>query len=292
MIFKEVYNKHYKKLFFIPLLLVVLALFVIGNNYRITGDIIAKDVTLKGGITATISTSQKCPELESYLQQNFPESDLTVRSLTEFGTDEQIGMLIEITDADEDILKTSLEEKLNLELTDENYSIELVGSSLGESFYRQMLTAIILAFLFMALVVLITFRSLIPSVAVVFAAFSDIVITIAILDLFGMKLSTAGIAALLMLIGYSIDTDILLTTKVLKSKNLGNATDRLLKGAKTGLTMTLTTIVALTASLIVTSSLILKQMFVIIIIGLIIDIISTYCMNAGLLVWYARKKHV
>jgi len=291
MNFNEIYNKHYKKLFIIPILLVILAFLFIGNHYNKTGDFINKDVSLKGGVTATISTSQIVPDLESFLQSNFPESDLSVRTLSEFGTSEQIGILIEITNIDDKILQSLLEEKLGFDLNQDNFSLEIVGSSLGNSFYKQMLVAILLAFLFMALVVLITFRTFIPSIAVVFAAFSDIIITIAILDLIGLKLSTAGIAALLMLIGYSIDTDVLLTTKVLKGKNIGSVTERLINGAKTGLTMTITTLVAVTIGYIVTTSSILKEMFLIIIIGLLVDIISTYCMNAGLLVWYARRKN-
>jgi preprotein translocase subunit SecF len=291
MEFKEIYNKHYKKAFFIPILLVFIAILIIGNHYHNTGDFIDKDVSLKGGITATVSTSQKFPDLEQFLETTFPEADLRVRTLSEFGTEEQIGILIEITDVDDKVLSAALEDKLGFELTQDNFSLEIVGSSLGESFYKQMLTAMLLAFLFMGIVVLITFRSIIPSIAVVFAAFSDIVVTVAVLNLLGMQLSTAGIAALLMLIGYSIDTDILLTTKVLKGKKIGNVTERLVSGAKTGLTMTITTIIALTTGYFISTSLVIKQMFIIIIIGLIFDIIATYLMNAGLLVWYARRKN-
>jgi len=57
----------------------------------------------------------------------------------------------------------------------------------------------------------------VPSSCVILAAVSDIISTIAVTNLLGLKMSTAGIAALLMLIGYSVDTDILLTTKVLKT---------------------------------------------------------------------------
>ena len=72
----------------------------------------------------------------------------------------------------------------------------------------------------MGLVVFIYFRTLVPSLAVILAAFSDIVVTLAIFNLTGEKLSTAGVAAFLMLIGYSVDTDILLNTRVLKKLKL------------------------------------------------------------------------
>ena len=41
---------------------------------------------------------------------------------------------------------------------------------------------------------------------------------LALIDFLGIEISAAGIAAFLMLIGYSVDTDILLTSRALKRK--------------------------------------------------------------------------
>ncbi len=257
-------------------------------NYVNTGDIIDKDVSLKGGITVTVYSTEGYEGLEDHLV-NTLNTDLNVRELSEFASDVKIGFVVETSDADEEALLTAIEDYVGFELNSDNYSLEIVGSALGESFYQQMMIAIGLAFLFMAIVVLITFRSFIPSFAVVFAAFSDMVITLAILSLMGVNLSTSGIAALLLLIGYSIDTDILLTTKVLKRKE-GKVVDRMIGAMKTGLTMTGTTLAALGVAFFVATSLVLKQMFMVIVIGLLVDVIITYAMNAGLLVWYAKKR--
>ncbi len=286
---RDIYYKNHKKLFILPVILVVIALILLGTSYVTTGDFIDKDVSLKGGSSATIYSSESFDDLEDTLEENYPEYDFSVRELDEFGTGLQMGIVVETGEIEPDELQNILEEVTGLELTSENFSVEFVGSSLGESFYKQMLFAILLAFLFMALVVFITFRMFIPSIIVVFAAFGDMVCTLAFLSFFNFQLSTAGIAAILLLIGYSIDTDILLTTKVLKRKE-GSIFDRLYSGMKTGLTMTVTTFVALSVGYFVSTSLILKQMFLIILIGLAFDVIMTYCMNAGLLVWYAKKR--
>ncbi len=254
-----------------------------------TGDLIDKDVSLKGGTTLSVYGDYTIEELEDHLLSEFPEGDVNVRVLSEFASDVTIGFVVEASDIDDGELLDSVEDYLDAELTSEDYSIEIVGSALGESFYKQMMIALVLAFLFMGLVVLITFRTFIPSLAVIGAAFADITITLAILVLFNVKLSTSGIAALLLLIGYSIDTDILLTTKLLKRQE-GRIIDRLFTAMKTGLTMTATTLAALTLAYIVTTSLVLKQMFLIIIIGLVIDVVYTYAMNAGVLVWYAKRR--
>ncbi|MCX6711459.1 MAG: protein translocase subunit SecF [Candidatus Woesearchaeota archaeon] len=286
---EKFYDKNYKKLLLIPNILLIIALAIIVYHYSTTGEIINKDVSLKGGVTATVYTDKQIDisELENYLKTKL--GDALIRRLSEFGTDKQIGLVIDTSNTNGDLLQKELETKLNLKLDQSNYSSEQFGSSLGQSFYKQMLIALGLSFLFMAIVVFITFRNFIPSTAVVYAAFMDIVIPVAITILFNIKISAAGISALLMLIGYSIDTDILLTTRVLKRKE-GSIWERMTSSAKTGLTMTFAAIVALLAGYFITSSLVIKEMFFIIVIGLFADIPSTWLMNAGILKWYVGRK--
>ncbi len=288
---QKIYYTHYKKLFFVPLVILFIALGSLLFTYQTTGDIVAKDVSLKGGTTATIYTSESFPDLEERLLNTFPEGDFSIRNLEEFGSDVPLGVTIEVSTVSAEQLEPALEEITGIVLTEENYSVEFVGGSLGASFYKQMAIALLLAYIFMALVVFATFRVPIPSLAVIFAAFSDMVCTLAVFPLLGIKLSTAGIAALLLLVGYSVDTDILLTTKLLRRSD-GTMFSRLLDSMKTGLTMTIAGISALGIGYFFSTSYVLQQMFLIIIIGLFFDVIMTYGMNAGLLIWYLRKKKV
>lgn len=129
----------------------------------------------------------------------------------------------------------------------------------------------------------------VPSFAVILAAFADIVMTLAVADFMGMQLSAAGIVAFLMLIGYSVDTDILLTTRLLKN-NEGSVNQKIFGAFKTGMTMTLTAIAAIGVSLAVIYSFsdVLRQIFSIILIGLSFDIINTWITNASILKWYVE----
>jgi len=109
----------------------------------------------------------------------------------------------------------------------------------------------------------------------------------------GIKVSTAGIVAFLMLIGYSVDTDILLTTRMLKRKE-GTLNKRIYAAFKTGITMTLTSLLAmLIAFLMVKSfSAVLAQIFLVLVIGLAFDLLNTWITNVSILKWYveARRK--
>jgi preprotein translocase subunit SecF len=288
---EKLYNKYYKILIFIPVILFLISILIIANFYSNNGDFVKKDVTLTGGLSTTINIEKEIDivELGNILKNEFKDSDIFLRKLSEFGSNRQIGIIIEASDLKEVDLKPFLEKELDLELTEKNYSVEEAGGSLGDSFYNQMIKAILIAFVLMGIVVFMVFRTLIPSLAVISAALFDIVITISIIDLLGIRLSTAGISALLLLIGYSVDTDILLTTRVLKRKE-GSVNERLISSMKTGLTMTVTTLAALSVGYIVTTSPVLKQMFMIILIGLVIDVFATYLTNAGILKWYVERK--
>jgi preprotein translocase subunit SecF len=132
-------------------------------------------------------------------------------------------------------------------------------------------------------------RYSIPSTAVVLAAFSTIVLTIAVVDILQMRISTAGIAAFLMLLGYSVDTDILLSTRVLKSTT-GTVYERIVSTIKTGLTMTGATFASVVVSLIFTQSDVIREILTIIMIGLVGDVLFTWVQNSGILRLYLERK--
>ena len=290
---ERLYLYHYKKVIIFPIILLILSIIVLGIQQARTGSIINRDISLQGGISATITTEHPVDiqQLEQGLRTNFPDSDINVRELGDLTTGKKIGILVELTNAKNDQLQPFLEKQLGISLTSQNYSVEEIGASLSSSFFRELILTLIFSFLFMSIVVFIAFRKVVPSTAVIFTAFTDIVVTLAIVSIINLRISTAGVAAFLLLIGYSIDTDILLTTKVLKRTG-GSLFDRMYSSIKTGLMMTLTAVVAVTIGLILSNSLVLKQIFTIILIGLLVDVIATYGGNAPALVWYCKKKNI
>lgn len=286
----KTYDKTYKAAILVPLLVLLVCIIYLGYFIEQNGDIIKKDVSLTGGTTISVfDPGIDNDDLVNSLIGDYP--DLRVRSISDFSTNEKQGIILE-TKADVTDIKPSLEEYLGYELVQENSSIEFSGSLLSEGFYKQLRIAIGIAFLFMAIVVFLIFRTFIPSLAVVLSAFSDIVMTLAVVNFFGMELSIAGIIAFLMLIGYSVDTDILLTTRVLKNKDKGSINRRLMGALNTGATMTITSIAAVSIALIMIWGLsdVLRQIFLIILIGLGFDLFNTWFANAGILKWYAERE--
>jgi len=284
----DIYENHYKTLMLITFVLLFISTGYLGYRYAKTGDFIEKGISLRGGITFTAQTTNiDVDALTLFLTTEFPKSDITVRVLTELG--QVSNVVIEATNADEKQMIDALR-KYGMDLQEGTYTAEFIGSSLGDSFFKQTMIALIFAFVAMSIVVFITFRNPVPSSFVILAAVSDVISTLAVVSFMGIKLGTTGIAGFLMLIGYSVDTDILLTTRVLRRKE-GSIFQRTMSALPTGMLMSITSFAAVTVSYFLTESDAIKQIMLILSIGLLFDILYTWIQNAGILRWYLEKKN-
>jgi preprotein translocase subunit SecF len=241
-------------------------------------------IELKGGTTAVI-------ELEKPVSQS--ELDAIISNGI---SNNQVEVMISNNQANVEIPGDVNVVELSsiLEGTGTISSYRSVGPVLGEEAMTQVYYALAFAFLFMSITVFIIFRDFVPSLAVILAALSDIIIAIGGMSLFGIPLSVASVGAILMLIGYSVDTDILLTTRILKRKE-GTITDRAKDAMKTGLTMAAAAIGSMAALYIVVIFLIpsaqtLADIAAVLIMGLVADILATWLMNLGILRWYVEAR--
>lgn len=285
----KLYDKYYKFLLLIPIAVVVFSLFSVINLYQKTGDVMYKDVSLSGGTTITIDGEIDVSILEEKLLASVP--DASFRKLTDFATGRNIATIIE-TIEDSEVVKSKISE-LGINLTDENSSIEFSGSSLGRNFYKQLVIALIISFILMSIVIFFLFKSVVPSIAIIFSAFSDILIPLSAVGIMGVRISSAGIAAFLMLVGYSVDTNILLTTRTLKKKE-GSINKRMFGAFRAGSLMTIASLSAVLPVFFLVTGLpdSFRQIFLILSLGLLSDLMMTWIANASIIKWYCEKKGI
>jgi len=264
----------------IPLAIFVLSLIVIGMTYSSTGLPIKPGMDFTGGTAVTIATNDSEASIQNYFA-GFPLEPIT-RDVT------STLYLLKFTTMSAD-QNQQLIDKINARYPDA--SVDYIDETFGQTLQGQALIALLFSFIGMAAVVFIAFRTFIPSIAVVSCAFIDMVGTAAGMTLLGIPLTLPTTAALLMLIGYSVDSDILLTMRVLKRQ--GKLEDKLAGAFRTGMIMTSTTLAAV-LSLWIVSSLaqieIIKYMAAVLFVGLLLDIMNTWITNAALLKWYVERK--
>ena len=274
----------YKLLIIIPVIITIISLGLIAF------DGIDEGIDLKGGSVAVLDMNQptNSSSLENQLKDSLNNQGLGVEEvdvLSNIGTDITVQIGSEVN-------STAFSQALNGTGTVVSYNA--IGPILSEEAMTQVYWAMAFAFLFMSITVFIIFREPVPSVAVILAAASDIIISMGGMSLFNIPLSIASVGALLMLIGYSVDTDILLTTRLLKRKE-GTLVERAREAMKTGMTMSITAIASMVVLYLVTIFLIpeattLTNIAAVLMIGLVADILTTWFMNLGILRWYVEAK--
>jgi len=266
----------------IPIALIVLSILLIGFKG------IPKSIDITGGTEITIKVNK---DIEISNLKELLNGKAEVNKLK---SADGYYIVIKCKNEDVEAVKQKIKEFFKVDNLDKlNYSEKTIGATLSQKFFDEGLKAIGFALLFMAVVVYLYFRNPVPSGAIILSALSDIIMALGAMSLFNIELSSATIAALLMVIGYSVDSDILLTTRVLK--RLTKSFDETVKEAmKTGLTMTLTTITAMLILLIVVKLFIpvadvLANIAEVLILALIADIINTWLLNAGILKYYITE---
>lgn len=268
-------------------------------------------------VTTTVLETKNVKEIIAKYTGELRESDIALVELTEkpplglkdklaarlkervdlkFDEDSNI-LTISAIELDKEELESSLSfylnKKVEVKLEKKNINIGEVKPTLGKRFREEGIKAIITGYILMALVIFFAFRDFIPSIAVMLAATFDAIIALGGMSIFGISLEPASLVAILMLIGYSVDTDVLLTARVLKKKTVG-VNERIDSAMKTGLTMTGITIAVMLVTVIISSSIIqisiLFSIASVLLMGSTADLITTWFMNAGILKWYLEEK--
>ncbi len=296
---KSFYRRKYKAFIIVPIIMTLFSILIITSTYLSTGAIVAADIELKGGIMSTLDWAEdRVPDLDQ-LQVSIAsqtDSDIVVRTIHEYGSDKTIAITVEAeSHVDVEPLQAAIADALalqgfELEITPDAYSTRVVGPAMGEAFLDTAKAALAIGFIMMSLIILFAFKNKLAAILILLSALLNVTGAIAAMNIFAIKLSPATIAALLMILGYSVDSNILITTAVIRKKH-GDRIENVFKAVKTGMTMVATTIAALTVLGIVSNSQMLSSMAAVLLSGLIFDISNTWFMNLNVLLWSEEKKH-
>lgn len=258
----------------VPLAVLAVALAILAAWYVTTGTPVALGIEFTGGTEVQIQTSAS----QSEVAQSLSGLDPTIQPVqVSQGTQEYI-------------VTTQQTEGVRQAVESQGYEIASfseTSASFGSDSVRLTLLGLGVAFVGMSILIFVLFRSFVPSIAIVISAFSDIVIPLALMNVLGIKLSLGTIAALLMLIGYSVDSDVLLNNHILRRR--GEFYESAYRAMRTGVTMTLTSISAM-AVMAVTATLfgidLMASIGIVLVLGLTADLMNTYMLNVTLLRWY------
>ena len=172
------------------------------------------------------------------------------------------------------------------------YSIEEISPSLSKVFIEKVVNMALFSIVLAFIVIMLIFRQPLPCFIVLSGATADIIMSMGAMGALGIPLTLSSFAALMMMAGLSLDTDMMLTIKVLK-RTEGNPRDRAYDAFKTGFAMTSTVLAGFGMLFVlgmITHITAYYQIGAIGLIGLIGDLIMTWGFNGPLALWYAEGK--
>jgi preprotein translocase subunit SecF len=263
----------------VPLAVLAVALLVIAGWTVATGSPVNQGLEFTGGTELRIALDAPDGQAQQEIRAAFSAQPESIRSVPSDGT-------YIVTFQSGDASTSELEQQAESAGFDIR-SIDAVSAAFGSQTQQQALLGVIIAFIGMSVLVFLMFRTFVPSIAVVISAFSDIVIPVALMNLLGIELSLGTVAALLMIIGYSVDSDILLNNHILRRS--GGFYESTYRAMRTGVTMTLTSIAAMVVMTVVATLFgisLLAAIGIVLVFGLTADLMNTYLLNLSLLRWY------
>lgn len=286
--FDRIYED-YDKYLIVPVALVLLSLAVLGFSYLTSGEVVERGLDFTGGTEVQYSINQSFSTGE--IQQVFGNEgrpDVQVVQQTQNG-ETYLVVSVPPPTINQSEAETILNENgYNVQVE----SLRSISASVSDEFFQQAMLAFVMAFTIMSLVIFYAFKDLTPSLAVIIAAAGDIIFAMAGMVIFGIPLTLGSLAALLMLIGYSVDTDIVLSTRVLKQQR-DSLKDRIWSSVKTGLTMSSGGIAGFTLLFFVSRAIVgpseLSNIAAVMVFGLLADIPLTWFGNAVILKKYVEE---
>jgi preprotein translocase subunit SecF len=269
-----------RQLVMVPLGVLAVALVVIAGWYLVTGAPAILGMDFTGGTELRIQTTEDKAAIESA----FDEEVVSIQGIR--GEENQY--IVRFQTSDSGAVAEQAREELE-PATDGDVVISegSVSASFSQNSQRLALYGLAAAFLGMSALAFIMFRTFVPSIAIVVSAFSDIVIPLAAMNVLGIPLSLGTVAALLMLIGYSVDSDILLNNHILRRS--GGFYESAARAMRTGVTMTVTSMSAMAVMAIVAQLFgiqMLRDIGLVLFLGLTADLMNTYMLNYSMLRWY------
>ncbi len=280
-------NLSHKKLIIIPLILTAVFGGIIVINWNDTGSPVPLGMDFQGGSFIRVEniqpTSQQVDNFGKAFRNNLPSgADSDVRPV-------ETGIHIETSkdylDNERKEIKSFIENELSNYKVSGNpiILIDSMGSTITDIYRGRARNAAIAAILAMAIILFVSLRKypIVGSILLVIGL--DFLGILGGMALLGIELTRASMAGILLIFGYAVNTNILLSTNIIKRKG-GTDRDRAGKAMSTGIKMSSTSAIAMIVLNIVTTAPELEQISAILVIGILVDMVNTWLLNAGIII--------
>jgi len=206
-------ENNYKKFLMISMVIFVIFVGTILFNYFKYGYIINKSITISGGYVTLINNNYHItnPEIQNTLNQmNITDYVLySTPNIIYIESGKQIN---------ETLLINLLNQDYNIKLLPTDISIQHYSSLVGNLIFNQFLFFVILAMVLTAFVIFIAFRVSKITLNIISTILFDVIGLLAILSITKYPIGANGFIGMLMILGFAIDNNVVLSTNIVKEK--------------------------------------------------------------------------
>lgn len=206
-----------KKIFYIVSAIIILAgiISMFTKGFKM-------DIDFAGGIECTVNVGVEVDSAKSSEIANIVKEatgvNATVQKTGDNGTEAIIKISEELSTDKELAMKDAL--KKGLSISDEDITnFEVVSPTVGKEMQSSAILAVIIAVALMLVYISVRFEFL-SGCAAVCALIHDVLIMLAVYSVFGLPINTTFIAAILTILGYSINATIVLFDRVRENQKL------------------------------------------------------------------------
>jgi len=182
-------------------------------------------------------------------------------------------------------VQRTIADQFGIQSTPEFYAIE---PAISQTYLRGAMWAMVLSFIAMFVIVSIVFRHKIVGVMLPCVGI-NMIWALGGLALLQIQFSLASLTGFLLMIGFSIDTNILLTEHMLRRVG-GEPRERMATAMLTGWMITGTSLATMICINILVTNPSITQLVTVLTFGLAGDLVNTWFLNGGALVWYTERQ--
>jgi len=206
-------ENNYKKFLMISMVIFVIFVGTILFNYFKYGYIINKSITISGGYVTLINNNYHItnPEIQNTLNQ------MNITNYVLYSTPNII-YIESGKQINETLLINLLNQDYNISLLSTDISIQHYSSLVGNLIFNQFLFFVILAMVLTAFVIFIAFRASKITLNIISTILFDVIGLLAILSITKYPIGANGFIGMLMILGFAIDNNVVLSTNIVKEK--------------------------------------------------------------------------
>lgn len=158
---------------------------------------------------------EKTPDLDS-IRNVMKKSNIGEAVIQNFGSEKDVLIRVEKNDQDLKMVSESIETGLTQEMKDNKFQVvrvEQVGPQVGKDLKKMAFNAVIYSIIAVLIYVAVRFQFVFASAAII-ALVHDVIITLGFFSLLGKEISITVIAAVLTLVGYSLNDTIVIFDRI------------------------------------------------------------------------------